>query len=164
VFFHCPPCDIAQIPGETDLPYPDHPGPPLWVPVQNHGIFLSHRCNCQICRERSSNNPENMVSRHIWAFTVSDIIDLSGIIPMDPKDLLLRVADWVFIHSSERRRPEIRPNQFGPNLWTLFPVDVYGHNAYKTWFYYNAPADPLFEGRPTIYIPPNVLQLRQGGF
>jgi hypothetical protein len=43
-------------------------------------------------------------------------------------------------------------------------MDVYEYNSYKNWVYYNKPADPLFEGRPTIYIPTKALHLRNSDF
>jgi hypothetical protein len=82
---------------------------------------------------------------------------------LDPRELILRVADWVFLHDSEANRGDIRPNTINPNHWTLFPLDSHGVTTFKTWFYYHQPADPLFERRPTVYIPPGALQLGTHG-
>ncbi len=41
------------------------------------------------------------------------------------------------------------------------PIDEGDYVLYKHWFYYNTPADPLFDGRPTLYVPVGALQLEQ---
>jgi hypothetical protein len=157
VFFHCPPCEVAMIQGHTDQPYPDHPGLPMWIPQQNHGTILSYRCNCPLCRRRSGTPLRGMaLSQHLWAFTVPARIHLTQHQYVDPKHMLLCIADWVFGHSSERNRTDIRPNRHME--WQLHPVDGNGIKVYKHWFYYHEPVDPLFEGRPTVYIPAYALQ------
>lgn len=162
VFYHCPPCAAALTPGNTDLAYPDHAGPPLWVPYQRHGAFRSYRCNCRICRRRSFPTAEGGgISRHLWAFSAVSSTLWAPPAPLDPKYLIMRIADWVFHHESEARQRTVRPNA-GPNNWIVGPVPSTDpeHQVYKQWFYYNTPEDPTFGRRPTVYLPVRALQLQ----
>jgi hypothetical protein len=162
VHYHSPPCDMAHISGHTVLPYPDHPGRPMWVPVQDHNVFYSYRCNCPLCRRRSRRLPQDPKhSRHLWAFTLPARFHLTMTENPDPREFLLRVADWVFGHSSDVRRGNVHPNASNEQRtnWLLRPIDEGDYVLYKHWFYYNTPADPLFDGRPTLYVPVGALQL-----
>ncbi len=50
VFCHSPPCEAAPRPGHMVLPYPDHPGQPMWVPGLDHWVLSSYQCSCRGCR------------------------------------------------------------------------------------------------------------------
>lgn len=161
VFYHSPPCAVALSPGSTHMAAPDHEGPPMWVPFQDHGVLVSYRCNCPLCQQRSYYRLTGR-SRHLWAFTVPARIGLTTDTHIDPRDVILRVADWIFRHNLETRRTDVLPN--GPSRvtgqWTLHPTA--DPERYRHWFYYHCPEDPLFDGRPTVYIP--VQAVRLGGY
>ena len=155
VFYHSPPGDMVGVPGTTTEPYPDHPGPPLWVPVLRMETLCVYRCNCILCRNSTEGIPPGSKrSRHLWAFT-AHINRVREDVPthMDPKYLILRVASWVFSHENEvdSGGPLNEPGA----EWLLRP----DHHRYKHWFYYHNPVDPTFEGRPVLYVPAAALQL-----
>ncbi len=78
--------------------------------------------------------------------------------PLDPKYLVIRVADWIFHHESEDHHTSVRLNG-DPTNWTITPINGDDYQVYKQWFFYNTPADPMFGGQPTIYLPTGARQM-----
>jgi hypothetical protein len=100
-------------------------------------------------------NMDRMLSRHLWVFNVSarfyTIQNCSSEdCVCEPLYLIREVACWVFGQSNNVQNPDIGPNEppAGDN-YLLYPTEL----SYKQWFYYDQTGDPLFGGRPTIYIP-----------
>ena len=155
VYYHCPPGEVVYQQGHAPTPNINHPRPPLWVPQNHHGWFTSYRCNCPLCVQRTMQYAEHDMSHHLWAFNISPLFYTIQNYSFNerrcvPRYLIREVAFWIFGHSSNIHYRTIRPNE--PPVGREYLLRPTEH-SYTKWFFYDRPRDPLFEGRPTIYIP-----------